>query len=166
MKRPVVMFTVALLLGCAKREPLPGDSVASDGAVSLSPPRLDSTTHEAPSPIEAALFSADFIMEHQAAVGITAPQRDALLKEIAKEQADRLPLQYSLDGEKEKLVKLLEADKIDEDKAQDAAARVMDFENRIKSAHLAMLIRLKNALTPEQQKQLRAARAHLSSSTH
>ena len=67
-------------------------------------------------------------------------------------------LQWQLDAEKEKLVKLLDADKVDEAKATDQAGHVMDYENRIKSAHLAMLIRVKNLLTPDQQKKLRDLR--------
>ena len=43
---------------------------------------------------------------------------------------------------------------IDEDEALSVAEGVMRLENRIKAAHLAMLIRIKNALTDAQQSQL------------
>ena len=97
-------------------------------------------------------------MENQGALGIDQAQRDALTKEIDKGQSERLRLQWQLDAEKEKLVNLLAADKVDEARATEQATHVMDQENRIKSAHLAMLIRVKNLLTPEQQKKLRDLR--------
>ena len=90
---------------------------------------------------------------------ITPAQRDAILKEVERGQTEILHLQWELQGEKEKLVSVLDADKVDETKAKDQAANVMDFENRVKSAHLMMLVRVKNALTPAQQKTLRELRA-------
>jgi hypothetical protein len=150
------LLLLLCLTACARSAgPLPGDSVAPDGAVTLSPPRLQSPPL---GPIEATLFPPELVMENQGALGIDQAQRDALTKEIDKGQSDRLHLQWQLDAEKEKLVKLLDADKIDEARATEQATHVMDFENRIKSAHLATLIRVKNLLTPDQQKKLRDLR--------
>jgi hypothetical protein len=151
------LLLLLCLCACAQRDrgPLPGDSVSSDGAVTLSPPRLQSPPLGS---IEATLFPPELVMENQGALGIDTAQRDALTKEIDKAQSERLHLQWQLDAEKEKLVKLLDADKVDEPRATEQATHVMDYENRIKSAHLAMLIRVKNLLTPDQQKKLRDLR--------
>jgi hypothetical protein len=155
MKKLFFLICLICLGACARSGPLPGDSIATDGAVTLSPPRLPSP---ALGPIEATLFPPELVMENQGALGIDATQREALTKEIDKGQSDRLHLQWQLDAEKEKLVKLLDADKVDEARATEQATHVMDFENRIKSAHLATLIRIKNLLTPDQQKKLRDLR--------
>lgn len=155
------LVLLAAAIGCARSAPpLPGDSVAVDGAVTLSPPRFSSAPSEAPlGAIESKLFPPELIMENQAALAVTPTQRDAILKEVEHGQTGILHLQWELQGEKEKLVAVLDADKVDEAKAKDQAAHVMDFENRVKSAHLMMLVRVKNTLTPTQQKTLRELRA-------
>jgi len=153
--KKLLLFALIYLCACAHdRGPLPGDSV-TDAGVTLSPPRLQSPPL---GPIEATLFPPELVMENQGALGIDTAQRDALTKEIDKGQSERLRLQWQLDAEKEKLVKLLDADKVDEPRATEQATHVMDYENKIKSAHLAMLIRVKNLLTPDQQKKLRDLR--------
>lgn len=154
-------LSLVLLLGCARSAPpLPGDSVSVDGGVTLSPPRLSTAPSDAPlGAIESKLFTPELIMENQAALGITPAQRDAILKEVERGQTEILHLQWDLQGEKEKLVAVLDVDKVDEARAKDQATHVMDFENRVKSAHLMMLVRVKNALTPAQQKTLRELRA-------
>jgi hypothetical protein len=150
------LLFVLCICACARSAgPLPGDSITPDGGVTLSPPRL--TTPPLGS-IEATLFPPEVVMENQGALGIDTAQREALTKEIDKAQSERLKLQWQLDAEKEKLVKLLDADKVDEARATEQATHVMEWENRIKSAHLAMLIRVKNLLTPDQQKKLRDLR--------
>ena len=151
------LFLLLVITACARAAPgpLPGDSV-TDAGVTLSPPRM--STAPPIGAIEAALFPPELVMENQGALGIDQAQRDALTKEIDKGQSERLRLQWQLDAEKEKLVKLLDADKVDEPKAVEQASHVMDYEDRIKSAHLAMLIRVKNLLTPDQQKKLRDLR--------
>ncbi len=150
----------ASALACARadRSALPGDSV-TDASIVLTPPKLGGGAAEAPlGAIESKLFTPDVVMEHQAAIGVTATQRDAILKEVDRGQSEIAHLQWDLQGEKEKLVKVLDTDKVDEAKATDQAARVMDGENRVKGAHLLMLVRIKNLLAPEQQHNLRALR--------
>ncbi len=152
-----LLLLVLLLAACARSAPgpLPGDSV-TDAGVTLSPPRL--STAPPLGAIEATLFPPELVMENQGALGVDAAQREALTKEIDKGQSERLRLQWQLDAEKEKLVKILDADKVDEAKATEQASRVMTEENRIKTANLAMLVRVKNLLTPDQQKKLRELR--------
>ncbi|MBX3258596.1 MAG: hypothetical protein KIS78_06470 [Labilithrix sp.] len=159
------LLLAALVAACAKREPLPGDSVSADGAVTLSPPRLGTAPAEAREareplgPVESRLFPPELVMEHQNALAITAEQKAAILAETEKGQAAMLRLQWELQGEKEKLVELLDADRADEARVAEAAARVMDRETKVKASHLGMLVRVKNVLTPEQQAKLRAIRA-------
>jgi hypothetical protein len=157
--RRFVIASVMTVLACARGgPPLPGDSV-TDAGIRLTPPRFSTATSEAPlGSIESKLFTADVVMEHQAAIGVDRAQRDALLKEIDRAQSEIARLQWDLQGEKEKLAAVLDTSVIDEAKAMAQASRVMDAENRVKSAHLVMLVRIKNLLTPDQQKKLRELR--------
>ncbi len=143
---------------------LPGDSVADDGGVGLSPPRMSTALREAPGAreplgaIESRLFPPELVMDHQGELGIDTAQRDAILREVQKGQTDVLRLQWDLQGEKEKLVKVLDGEHVDERASADAASRVMERENRVKASHLAMLVRVKNLLTGSQQRKLRELR--------
>ncbi len=160
MKRALLFVSLAITACARSAPPLPGDSVSADGGVTLSPARFTTIpSAEAPlGPVESKLFAPELVMEHQAAIGITPAQRDAINKEVESGQAELLHLQWDLQGDKEKLVAALDTDKVDEAKASAQAAKVMADENRIKSAHLSMLVRVKNLLTPEQQKKLRELR--------
>lgn len=162
MKRALVLLLLACAACARSSPPLPGDSVSADGGVSLSPAKFSTVPNaESPlGPVESKLFAPELVMEHQAAIGIEPAQRDAILKEVEHGQSELLHLQWDLQGDKEKLVAALDTDKVDEAKATAQATKVMDDENRIKSAHLLMLVRVKNTLTPEQQKKLRELREH------
>jgi Spy/CpxP family protein refolding chaperone len=158
------LLSVVALAACARSSapPLPGDSVSSDGAVTLSPPRFSTTSRAAApeplGPIESRLFPAELVMDHQADLALLPAQRDAIHKEVTATQAELVRLQWELGAEKDKLVAILGDAKVDEAKAKAAAAQVMDREDKIKAAHLAMLVRIKNVLTADQQDKLRAAR--------
>lgn len=161
--RLVVIGCVLVLVGCAKKmEALPGDSVAADGGVTLSPPRLQTAPVEPPreplGPIERRLFPPELVMEHQTELEVTPAQKALLLAETDRGQKEMTHLQWELAGEKEKLVKLLDGDHADEAVVAKAAAKVMEAETKVKAAHLAMLVRVKNALTPAQIGRLRVLR--------
>ena len=175
VRRSVEAFNVALgfalasamLVSCAKSAgPLPGDSVSAEGGVTLSPPRMSTAPRvseareprEALGAIESRVFPPELIMDHQGELGIEPAQRDALVTEVAQSQAEMVQLSFDLQAEKEKLVKVLDADHVDEAKSREVATRLMDRENKVKASNLAMLVRVKNLLTPAQQKKLRELR--------
>jgi Spy/CpxP family protein refolding chaperone len=149
-----------VLVACAKREaaPLPGDSVSADGAVTLTPARVPvvpaSDTRAPVSAIESKLFPPELVMEHGAEIALTAAQREAITKETDHAHSELLKLQWELDAEKEKLIGILDVDKVDEAKSKAAASEVMKRENAIKASHLTMLVRIRNVLTATQRTQL------------
>src|SRR5262245_65262342 len=104
------------------------------------------------------LFLPSLVMEHQRDIGLTPEQRDAITKEMTATHQKVLQLRWGLEEKSEALQKLLAADKIDEKAALARAGEVMDIEREMKQAHLTLLIRLKNQLTPEQQQKLAALR--------
>jgi hypothetical protein len=161
----LVLVLVSCASGCARSAgPLPGDSVSADGAVTLSSPRLSTAppeareSHEGLGPIESRLFPPELVMEHQAELAITAEQKRAIVNETEKEASEMVRLQWELQGEKEKLVRLLDPAHVDDVLVASTAARLMEHETKVKSTHLAFLVRVKNLLTADQQAKLREVR--------
>lgn len=111
-------------------------------------------------PLADKLFPPDAIMSHQRELGLDAATRDRLVAEIQRFQTTVVKLQWDLDAAGADLGKQLAAPKVDENAALAAADKVMQLEHDLKRAHLQLLIRLKNALTPAQQTRLREALAH------
>jgi Spy/CpxP family protein refolding chaperone len=104
------------------------------------------------------VFPPTLIMRNQAAIGLTAAQQEAITRAMTETQAKLVPLQWKSEGESEKLAQLLRQDTVDEQAALAQSARVLAVEQEIKQVHLALLIRIKNELTPAQQQQLRDLR--------
>lgn len=105
------------------------------------------------------LFPPETVMRNQRDIGLTDEQRAAITKAVKTTQASVLDLQWKLEDEQQKLTKLLEGEHIDIDAALAQADVVMDTERKVKKEHLTLLIRIKNLLTPEQQKKLRERQA-------
>ena len=109
-------------------------------------------------PVARLLFAPEQIMRHQAAIGLSADQRRALIAEITGAQADFLPAQMEVAEHAEELQRLLAAPRVDEAAAMAVAGRLMDLESRIKRRHLELAIRIKNLLDENQQARLTALR--------
>lgn len=106
-------------------------------------------------PIGDRLWPPDAIMSHQRELGIDVATRDKLVAEIQRFQTAAVKLQWDLDAAGSELAQQLAAARIDETAALAAADKVMQLEHDLKRAHLQLLIRLKNVLTPAQQTRLR-----------
>jgi Spy/CpxP family protein refolding chaperone len=119
-------------------------------------PKPQASAHNVPAadPIGGKLFPPELIMTHQAELGIDERQRDAILKELERVQAQFPRLQWQLQAATEQLSSLLDAAKIDETKALAQAGEVMKLEIEIKKTHLGMLIRIRNLLTDAQRVKL------------
>ncbi|HYN23293.1 MAG TPA: hypothetical protein VE078_20205, partial [Thermoanaerobaculia bacterium] len=81
-------------------------------------------------------------------------QREVIKKEIGKAQSKFLDLQWQMQRESEKLVQLLQARPVEEARVLAQADAVMRLETETKKTHLSLLIRIKNALTADQQAKL------------
>ncbi len=104
------------------------------------------------------LFPPELVMRHQAEIALSDEQRTALVREMQALQSDLVPLQFDMSDAAGKLRAALAAPRVDEEKAAALADRLMSLESRIKRRHLALMIRIKNILTPEQQDRLRELR--------
>jgi hypothetical protein len=104
--------------------------------------------------LQATLYPPKLVMDHQSELGIDDAQKAAILKELRTTQAELVELDWRLRGDKEKLTSALSSARVNEEEALSVAKGVMRIENQVKTAHLAMLIRIKNTLTEGQQSQL------------
>jgi Spy/CpxP family protein refolding chaperone len=105
-------------------------------------------------PIGRNLFPPELVMSHQQLIGLTEVQRNTMKKEIEKAQSKFLDLQFQMQPESEKLIQLLQARPVEEARVLAQADAVMRLETETKKTHLSLLIRIKNALTAEQQAKL------------
>lgn len=102
------------------------------------------------------LFSPRLVMEHQAEIGLRPEQIDAIKRAMTDTQQRLLELQWQLDASSEALAKLLGEDHVDEAKVLAKLDEVTAIERDVKKVNFTLLVRVKNALDPEQQAKVRA----------
>ncbi len=109
-------------------------------------------------PFASHLFPPELVIRHQRAIELTAEQRATITQAIAETQANVLEFEWDVASESQKLVELLKQNQVDEDAALAQAEKLMALERNVKKAHLSLVIRIKNTLTPSQQTKLQALR--------
>jgi Spy/CpxP family protein refolding chaperone len=102
-------------------------------------------------PLFSTLFEPELIMQHRRDIGLTDPQRDAISRLIQDLQGHVVRTQWDLVDQMQQLTEIMNATRVDLDRALDQLDKVLDTEKGIKQAHLEMLIRIKNLLSAEQQ---------------
>jgi Spy/CpxP family protein refolding chaperone len=105
-------------------------------------------------PIAGKLFPPELIMGHQQDLGIDDKQRDAIVKEIQKTQAQITEASWQLQAAAEELSKTLDGAHLDEARVLAQADKVMNLERDVKKAHLGLLVRIRNLLTEGQRAKL------------
>ncbi len=109
-------------------------------------------------PLAELLFPPDLVMKHASEIRLDEKQRKTLRDAFHTLQAKMVDAQWTMQEETEKLVLLLRARAADETAVLAQADKVMSLEREIKRTHLLMLVRVKNALTEEQQSRLKELR--------
>ena len=109
-------------------------------------------------PIGQQLFPPELIMAQSQKLHLDDKQRTTVKNEVQRAQSKFFDLQWQLKEASDTMVELLQQTPVDETRVLDQADKVMGLEHDIKKIHLSMLIRIKNALTPEQIAQLRQLR--------
>jgi Spy/CpxP family protein refolding chaperone len=104
-----------------------------------------------------SFFQPEAIMHHQRVLNLSEDQRKRLIETIQKAQPQFTELQWQLEAEQATLSSLMRAERADEKQILAQLDKVMRLEADMKRGQLAMLVRLKNELTPEQQMKLREA---------
>jgi Spy/CpxP family protein refolding chaperone len=107
-------------------------------------------------PMEHNLFPPELVLTNQVALDLSTAQVDAIKKQVGDTHARGLDAQVDLHRVTEQLQTALEAPKVDEGAVLALASQAMDLEKKIKTAHLTLMIRVKNVLTVDQQDKARS----------
>ena len=102
------------------------------------------------------LFPPEFVLMNQMALGLSTEQVASIKKQVGETQGRLLDAKVDLSRVTEQLRAALEGTKVDEAAALSLASQAMDVEKQVKTAHLGLMIRVKNLLTEEQQDKARA----------
>lgn len=140
----------------AAQAPQPGLGPGNAGP--FQPPPRHGGAPAAPDPLIDLLFPPELIMQHQQAIGLSPEQRSFMKDEIRRSQVRFTELQWQLQDQMEALVNLVKAERPAEAPVVAQLDKVLNAEREVKRAQFALLIRLKNNLTPDQQAKLRDLR--------
>lgn len=105
-----------------------------------------------------ALFDPQLVLKNAQDIGLTPAQRKTILDEIRAAQIALAPLQADMTEPAMELIEMLGQSKVDEARVVAKTEQVLRIENEVKKRQTMLLVRIKNALTPEQQEKLRALR--------
>ena len=105
-------------------------------------------------PFAAYLFPPERVMSHGLEIGLDDAQKTAIRNEVQKVQHKFLDVQFELQGESEKMVKLLQEKPVDETRVLAQVDRILALEKDIKKMQVGLLVRIKNLLTLAQQAKL------------
>ena len=105
-------------------------------------------------PFARYLFPPDRVMGHSLEIGLEDAQKIAIRNEVQKVQPKFLDTQFELQGESEKMIRLLQETTVDETKVLAQVDRILALEKEIKKTQISLLVRIKNILTPAQQAKL------------
>lgn len=115
-----------------------------------STPSRAENPSDAPDPIAHALVAPQLIMKYHNEIGLEDSQSKTIKELIQKAQSKFLDLQWEMQGESEKLIKLLNARPTDEAAVLAQVDRVLNVEREIKKSQVALMVRIKNTLTSAQ----------------
>lgn len=110
-------------------------------------------------PVAENLFPPELVMANQKAIGLDDAQRNYMRAEVVKAQTRFTELQWQLQDAMEALVTLLKQASVNEPDALSQLDKVLASEREIKRTQIALLLRIKNKLTPEQQERLKKLRS-------
>jgi len=150
MKRPTLMFALLAITAA-----LPADA-QQEPSFQLASLPVQSPPED---PIGRQFFPPELVMSNQRALALQDAQRETIMQAVRYGQAVLGELQMRMAGEMEQLVELLQAPMVDSTAALAQLDRVLMHEHQVKRSHIAMLIRIRNALSPEQRARLDAIRA-------
>lgn len=112
-----------------------------------------------PDPIAENLFPPDLVLSNQKAIGLDETQKNFVRSEVLKAQTRFTELQFQLQDAMETLVGLLKQSPADESQVLAQLDKVLNAEREVKRTQIALMVRIKNKLTPEQQARLRQLRS-------
>jgi Spy/CpxP family protein refolding chaperone len=103
-------------------------------------------------------FGAELVLKHASAIQLTKAQRAAIMKDIGQVTGATTELQLTMMEGFGAVEELAAADPVNEKALLAATHDVLLAEMKVKEAHMGLLVRIRNALTPEQREKLRRIR--------
>ena len=100
------------------------------------------------------LFPPELILNNQMALQLDDSQRARIVATITETQQAMTDVQVRLGAEMEKMWRQLSAPTVDEAAVLALVDRILDLERQVKKRQIAMLIRIRNLLTPQQREKL------------
>ncbi len=113
--------------------------------------------HAAPAPadpIAETFFVPELILENGEAIGLTDEQREFMITKVRQAQERFGELNQKIQKEAEATAVLLKKNGADEAAMRAQFEKLLDQERGLKRTHFALMLTLKNKLTPEQQAKL------------
>jgi Spy/CpxP family protein refolding chaperone len=111
-----------------------------------------------PDPIAEQLFPPELAMKFSREIDLGDAQRTAIKEAVKKAQGSFLDAQFDMASETGTMVRLLQANPVDQKAVLAQLDRVLALEATVKRAQITLLIEIKNQLTPAQQAKLRELR--------
>jgi uncharacterized membrane protein len=105
-----------------------------------------------------ALYPPELVMEHQNELGLSESERQVLRQAVQQAQVRFTDLQWRLSAETERLDTILREPVLREAQVLEQVDRVLALERDLKRTKIALLVRIKNTLTPEQQAKVASMR--------
>jgi hypothetical protein len=96
------------------------------------------------------LFAPNVILEHRDQLQLSKDQFTAIRAAVVEVQAGVAEHEWDMQEAYQALMLELEKSPIDEDRVLEHAGKALLAENQVKKKQMAMLVRLKNLLSPEQ----------------
>ena len=109
-------------------------------------------------PIGDNFIPPELIMQHQQEIGLSPDQKSFINAELQKAQTKFSELQWQLASEVETMASLVKQERIDEAQTLAQLDKILNLEREIKRTHIALVIRIKNRLSAEQQTRLQEIR--------
>jgi hypothetical protein len=119
------------------------------GAGASASPQADDTV------LEKSFFAPELVLRNEQRIQLKPEQRTAIAEAVEQLQNKVVVLQSRLQEEGQRLADVVQQNLVSEGATLRQLDRVLAVERDVKRARIAMLIRVKNALTPAQQEILR-----------
>ena len=105
-------------------------------------------------PFAQYLYPPELVMAHQTEINLTDRQRSAIQEAVKDATGKFIDAQFKLSAAAERLKQLIQGPTVDEVKTLEQVDLVLSLEREVKRAQIALVVRIKNQLTEQQQAQL------------
>jgi len=145
-------------------EPRPPDARPPDQrppgerAPDQRPPGQRPPDQRPPDPMRESLFPPELVMRNAEAIGLTDLQRESVMAEMRKAEGRFREFDPQIRKEMQAMLDLTKEERPDPEKVLAQLDKVLAAEREMKRTHMALMIAIKNILTPAQQAQLQELR--------